>query len=318
MINELRFATLISMVVIATGLCVAQDDSVDPPDFPVLTGPYLGQEPPGVTPELFAPEIMNAEHGYHSTVIFSPDLSEAFWSPMERGDCLVHSKVINGAWTSPKVVDFGIEMGVGDAAFSTDGSRLYFETFQPPKAGDTERERIWFVERKADGWSEPEPIDEVILAHPTHWTFSFAGNRNLYFTSEIEGVRGEQDIYVARFDGEKYLPPEDLGEAINSDGSDLAPCIAPDESYLIFTRNGRDTKKTDLYISFKKPDGSWTEAIDMGPEINTEHHDLCTSLTPDGKYLSFLSQREGKSKIYWMDAKIIEKLEADTPKRRKE
>ena len=261
-------------------------------------------------PELFAPKIMNAEHGYHSTVIFSPDLTEAFWSPMERGDCLMHSIMINGTWTSPQVIDFGIELGVGDAAFSTDGNRLYFQTFQPPKAGDIERERIWFIERNADGWSEPGPIDDVILAHPTHWTFSFARNRNLYFTSEIEGVRGEQDIYIARFDGEKYLPPEDLGEAINSDGIDLAPYIAPDESYLIFTRRGKDTKKTDLFISFKKLDGSWTNAVDMGPKINTEHHDLCASLTPDGKYLFFISQRERMNGIYWVDVKIIEELKS--------
>ena len=133
-------------------------------------------------------------------------------------------------------------------------------------------------------------------------------NGNLYFTSEIEGVRGEQDIYISRFDGEKYLAPEDLGEAINSDGKDLAPFIAPDESYLIFTRTGEDTKKTDLYISFIDPEGCWTNAIDMGEKINTEYHDLCTSVSPDGKYLFFLSQREGKYRIYWVDAKIIEDL----------
>lgn len=34
MINELRFATLISMAIITTGVCVAQDDSLDPPDYP--------------------------------------------------------------------------------------------------------------------------------------------------------------------------------------------------------------------------------------------------------------------------------------------
>jgi len=280
-------------------------------DFHNLTGPYFGQRPPGMLPELFAPKIFNAEHGYHFPVIFSPDLTEAFWKPMERGNYgFMYSKMGDGVWSPPRRIKFGMEMGLGDAAFSPDGNRLYFLSFHPPKAGDTERERIWFVERSANGWSEPEPIDEVILAHPTHWTFSFAKNRNLYFTSEIEGVRGEQDIYVARFDGEKYLPPEDLGEAINSDGIDLAPYIAPDESYLIFTRSGKDTKKTDLYISFKKLDGSWTKALDMGPEINTEYHDLVASVTPDGKYLFFLSQREGKYRIYWVDAKIIEEFRA--------
>jgi hypothetical protein len=29
------------------------------PDFPELNGPYLGQKPPGITPEVFAPEIIS-------------------------------------------------------------------------------------------------------------------------------------------------------------------------------------------------------------------------------------------------------------------
>jgi len=277
-------------------------------DGSVRRGPYLGQKPPGMTPELFAPQLLDAEHGYHTAVVFSPDLTEAVWSPMEIDGSLRYSKMVNGTWTSPQKVDFGLKMGVGDATFSPDGNRLYFLSFQPPKTGAEEKERIWFVERTGDGWSEPKLIDEVILAHPTHWTFSFAKNGNLYFTSEIEGVRGEQDIYLARFDGKKYLEPEDLGEAINSDGKDLAPFIAPDENYLIFTRIGKNTRKTDLYISFKNSDGGWTKAVDMGAAINTEHHDLCAAVTPDAKYLFFLSQRTGKCRIYWVDAGIIENL----------
>ncbi|MCJ8272850.1 MAG: hypothetical protein MJK04_26065, partial [Psychrosphaera sp.] len=32
-----------------------------PVEIPVLTGPYLGQKPPGSTPEIFAPGIVNTE-----------------------------------------------------------------------------------------------------------------------------------------------------------------------------------------------------------------------------------------------------------------
>lgn len=286
----------------------AQDIEIKSKNTMILTGDYLGQKTPGVTPELFAPEIMNAEAGYHSPIIFSPNLTEAFWSPSDKMPCMMHSKRIDGIWSTPENIDFGLKMGAGDPAFSHNGEKLYFLSFQPPKAMDTERERIWFVDRRNDGWSEPKPIDEIILRHPTHWTFSFAANGNLYFTSEINGVRGEQDIYLARFDGEKYLEPVDLGEMINTDGKELAPCIAPDESFIVFTRVGDGTKKADLYISFKKNDGTWTKAIEMGSSINTEKNDLCASLSPDGKYLFFISQKEGLSRIYWVSSKIIEEI----------
>jgi len=33
-------------------------------DFPILKGPYLGQKPPGMTPEIFAPGIISLEGRY--------------------------------------------------------------------------------------------------------------------------------------------------------------------------------------------------------------------------------------------------------------
>ena len=278
-------------------------------EFPVLQGPYLGQDPPGPTPELFAPDIMDAPVGYHSTLAFSPDLSEAYWSPMEREHSLVFSRMVDGRWTVPQVEDFGFERGVGDAAFYPGGDRLYFLSFQPPVPGAPEKERIWFAERAEDGWTKPRLIDDIILAHPVHWVFSFAQNGNLYFTSEMEGVRGGQDIYVARFNGETYLPPEDIGNAINGDGLDMAPFVAPDESYLIFTRSDKDTRKSDIFISFKDSNGAWMKAVSMGDEINSEANELCASVTPEGRYLFFVSQKNGlMNKIYWVDAQIIESL----------
>jgi hypothetical protein len=290
-------------VLLATGSLHAKE-SLD--EFPVLEGRYFGQEPPGSTPELFAPEIMNAKIGYHTTIIFSPDLSEAYWSPMEREHCLMFSRIIDGQWTTPERINFGFEEGVGDAALFPSKNRLYFLSFHSPFTRAPKRERIWYVERTEDGWTGPKLIDDIVVAHPTHWTFSFAENGNLYFTSEMKGVRGEQDIYIARFDGAKYLPPEDAGEFINSDGMDMAPFVAPDESYLIFTRSGIGTGKSDIYISFRDSAGNWTEAQSMGEEINSDAHELCASVSPDGKYLFFVSQKDDlMNKIYWVDAKYL-------------
>ena len=299
---------LLLLIVAISFIPIVLNSQTNQKDFPVLKGPYLGQKPPGITPELFAPEIMNAELGYHSTIVFSPDMTEAFWSPMEIVSIMMHSKTINGIWSPPEKVNFGLKMGAREPAFSSNGKRLYFQSFQPPKPGDTEQERIWFVDRINEGWSEPKLIDKVILKHPSYWTFSFAANGNLYFTSGKSSVRGERDIYLARFDGNKYLDPMNLGEMINSDGKDLAPCVAPDESYIVFTRVGKNTRKADLYVSFKKNDGSWTKAIEMGSEINTIYNNLCASLSPDGKYLFYLSQRDGWNRMFWVSTKVIEKL----------
>jgi hypothetical protein len=275
-------------------------------EFPALACPYLGQELPGNTPVLFAPAILNSRQGYHSSIVFSPDLREAVWCPMrEQGGGLFMAKMSEGKWQAPLESDFGMAAGVLDPIFSVDGNKLFFLSFQPDQPGGSQREKIWFVERTPGGWSQPRLIDEVVQSHPTHWTFSLARNGNLYFTSEISG---EQDIYVARFDGRKYLAPENLGAAVNGGGKNFAPFIAPDEGYLIFARLGAETQKADLYITYKMLDGSWSRARDMGPRVNSAGHDLAPYVSPDGLYLFFVSQRERRNGIYWLKADIIHEL----------
>ena len=82
-------------------------------------------------------------------------------------------------------------------------------------------------------------MQDEITAHPIHWSFSVALNNNVYFGSQASGVRGRTDIYVAKFDGEKYAAPEDMGTAINSDGDDVF-CFAIDASVRYTDDDGID------------------------------------------------------------------------------
>ena len=80
------------------------------------------------------------------------------------------------------------------------------------------------------------------------------------------------------------------------------PFIASDGSYLLFSRN------YNLYISYRDEDGKWSEPLSLGRPINSPSIDICPMVTPDGKYLFFLSQRGGESHIWWVDAGFIKKL----------
>jgi hypothetical protein len=65
----------VSAFVVLAPLVVAQGDG-----FPVLEGSYLGQKPPGTTPEVFAPGIISVQENFeHSAAVFSPDGSEVYW-----------------------------------------------------------------------------------------------------------------------------------------------------------------------------------------------------------------------------------------------
>ena len=278
----------------------------------IYTGmsPYFGQELPGPKPELFAPEIFNHTEGYHSPVVFSNDLTEAFWSPMDRDHSLLYSELSDGVWSKPVALSFGLSRGIGDPFFWRDGTRLYFLSYEPPHGSSgPERERLWYTQQVNGEWEKPVCLDPLLARHPTHWKGSASDQGTLFFTSEINVDVSGQDIYYALFRDGHLTSPQAIGNSVNTNGWEFGPCIAPDESFLIFTRRDNITRKTDLYISFKSGEGGWSTAVELSPGINSDENDLCPSLSPDGKYMFFLSTREGNSRIYWVEiAGIIESL----------
>lgn len=280
--------------------------------FPELRGPYLGQSPPQTGVEVFAPGILKPDNGFHSSVVFSSAGDEACWTEMSAGRTFC-SKNVDGRWTPPELLPFDPEFGVREPMFALGDRRLYFLSRRPTEYDPVNRERIWYVKQTPSGWSIPQVINEKVAAHPTHWQFSFTATGDLYFTSEIEGVRGEQDIYVARWHNGSFSAPKSVGDRVNSDHREFCPFVAPDESYLIFSRSVPEERgRSDLFISFLDDDGSWSEAVNMGEPINSKHNEVSPVVTPDGKYLVFLRVSGEVNDVYWTSTEIIERLRRET------
>jgi ankyrin repeat protein len=291
-------------------LLAASGASRDPLEFPTLEGAYLGQRPPGDTPEVFALGIVSSIWGLHSSVAFSPDGSTALWTPMVvRPGAIYSTGVIymitreNNRWTAPRIAPFSGKFDDDVPFFAPDGKKLYFISNCPlpgnPRSG---KERIWVMDKIPNGWSEPKPIDSAVNDRQLHWQFSVDPRGSIYFsTSSPEGF-GRGDIYVSLLDRGAYTAPKNLGPAVNTEKEEATPFIAPDGSYLIFQRS------LDLYISYSQEDGTWTAAQSLGAPINTPGNELCPLVSPDGKYLFFISTRGGKNQVFWVDAGFIERL----------
>jgi len=263
---------------------------------------FLGEVAPGDTAILFAPDKLNNPEGYHSALIITSDYREVYFSPMTRyGE--IHKIVdFENSNVSEKLV-FPKLCDAGDPILSPDNKRLYFLSFQPLEKDSLYRERIWYSEIKDGYLLEPKVVDERVYDHPTHWQLSVASNYNLYFTSEIESDEN-QDIYLSKYIDGKYQEPIKLPEVINTEYRELCPYISPNEKYLIFARSDNTTEKMDLFISYKE-DNKWQMANRLPNSINSKGNDLCPVLTPDEKYLFFISTRDGLSKIYWVNANFL-------------
>lgn len=292
-------------------LLVSKSADTSDAKFPLLQGDYLGQKPPADKPEIFAPGIISSIWGLHSTAVFSPDGKEVYWAPMmefpgelySRGGLLIMKRV-NGRWTAPTWASFSGPNGQDDVPFfSEDGQRIYFLSRRLlPGESQTGAEKIWYADRAAGGWSEPKPLDPNVNSVDKHWEFSLDRKGSVYFAGQGADSRGLGDIYVSRHVDGKYQKPVNVGEPINSSGQETTPFIAPNGSYLVFSR------QYDLWVSFRGEGGAWAEPVNLGPEVNSPSIELCPIVTADGKYLFFLSQRGGESHAYWVRADVIEKL----------
>jgi hypothetical protein len=288
--------------------------STEPRRFPVLEGPYMGQSPPaaGAEPAAFAVDIVSTHRFQHGTIAFSPDGTEAYWSTElalpDSGysyGAIAFSHIVDGRWTEPATAPFS-QVGQGDDVpiFAPDGERLYFLSTRPTSAEEGgQAERIWYVERGTQGWSDPQIIEGGPNTLDLHWSFSVAADGSIY-------TPGDGDIHVSRLVDGVYQAPENLGAPVNSETGEGMPYIAPDESYLIFQRSRHEENfgYLDLWISFRDDSGGWTVPINFGPPVSTEDYEICPLMSPDGKYLFFNSSRAGNDDNYWVEASFIEEL----------
>jgi len=281
--------------------------SSPPDDRPKLSGPYLGQKPPGLTPEIFAPGIVSRE-GDQGRLFIAADGSEIiYWErePINGKMRIISIRNAGGAWSEPAVLPFSEEYINNEPCLSPDGKKLFFVSNRP-RTGRGEGEKlpdIWMVEKVDGGWGEPrnigDPVNRIDIVVQPFYTV----DDKLYFGGE-KADGSSRGIYISRYAGGGFSEPEKLDEGIFG-GQVSGPCVSLDNRTLIVhSRKEGGFGGWDLYASFKDESGSWGELVNMGNAINTEASEAGASFSPDGRYLFF--SRAGD--IDWVSTKILEDL----------
>ncbi|UCE40422.1 MAG: PD40 domain-containing protein [Candidatus Aminicenantes bacterium] len=295
-------------------------------DFPVFKGPYLGQASPGSKPQLFMPGLVSTNYIDHC-IGFLREGRVCVFSIWEKGTFYMYEK--DGRWTQPEKVPWQNEQGTTDFTAAPDGNTIYFQSRRPTSPNDNNHQErnIWKVEWTGNDWIEPIPLpspantEEYSEAYP-----SVTPDGSMYYFTGSRLDSGIGDIYRSRFVDGKYLEAERLPAPINSYYYEVDPFVAPDGSYLLF---GSDRPGgyglMDLYISFRREDGSWTNPFNTGSELNPFCMPTRMSVTPDGKYFFFPSRQDtdvpkgedfvssniekwGDYDIYWVGTSFIDDL----------
>jgi hypothetical protein len=274
---------------------------------------YLGQKPPGDEPEVFAAGLVSRATHEHSSPAFAPDGMEVYWSFFEnQKQTIVFSRLERGKWTGPSVAPFSGTYSDGGPCFTRDGRRLYFYSERPlPGAPGVLRDDLWYVERRGAGWSEPANAGISDLSGREKWIYSpsVADNGNVYVAGRLGGGHG---LYVLRAKGGRLSAPVALPDQINSgyDRFNWTPFIAPDESYLLFSSKRSDSHGfNDLYVSFRRADGSWSRPVNLGEKVNGGGQMRFPVVSRDGRFLFFTGPNPpSRDDVYWVDAGLIERL----------
>ena len=257
---------------------------------PTIEGPYLGQRPPGLVPELFAPDIIQTEHR-EAEAAFTPDLKEFYFR--RRGGEYKNNTLVVIQYKDNRWTESVVPPRAGEPFISPDGKVLYL--------GSKYRERT------NSGWSEVKSLGPMFDRKDFGIMRLSASAKGTYV---FDDYKSNDIIRISTVKDGKRQAPIKMDSVVNTGKWTAHPFIAPDESYLIWdSERESGYGNSDLYIRFRQKDGSWGAAINLGDKINTGFAEAYGSVSPDGKYFFFHRSFGGDTgDIFWVDAQIIETL----------
>jgi Tol biopolymer transport system component len=295
---KIVLTTLFLLAILFNLLSAQQETSY----IPNLTGPYLGQKPPGLTPEVFAPGIISTEANEIACSL-SPDGKEIFFTrmnPEKKRNFIMVSIWDEKGWRNPEIAPKAGEYEGMEPYVSPDGKKLFFQTWRPVPGADKPGMDIWMCEKTDKGWGDPIHLENPF--NPGKSMYISMANSGTIYTTDITGGMGTGNIVYSTLKEGKYQDFVKLPESINMTGREIYPCVSPDESFILFTRANED-RTASLFVSFRKSDGSWDEPKKIELGLPTA---VMSRLSPDGKYLFFTSAGGPmKGEIYWVDAGVI-------------
>ena len=256
------------------------------------------------SPKNLGDSINSAALEYYPSVTI--DGSKMIFTRRQNNDeDFYESNFIDGKWSNAKPVGGKINTNFNEGAqnISQDGEWLIFAGCNYPE-GQGSCDLYIAYKTKNGGWTTPENLGPQV--NTDFWESSPSlspDKRDLYFASNRPGGYGGKDIWVThRSNSGKWSEPENLGPDVNTSGDEGCPFIHADNQTLYFNSTGLPGYgMTDLFVTRKKTDNSWSTPENLGYPINTIDDEGSLIVTSDGKtsyYASDGNDTRGGLDIY--------------------
>ena len=162
------------------------------------------------------------------------------------------------------------------------------------------RAKIYFTDINGKSFSKPKAFtynsDEYSCAHPS----LSADGTILFFSSDMPGSYGGQDIWMCKKNGDGWDKPVNLGFDINTTGDEVFPSVKKDGS-LYFSSNGLPGFGDLDIFTAKQVDGKWLLNRNEGLYLNSKADDFGITFINDsvGYFSSNREGGKGEDDIYY-------------------
>ncbi len=195
----------------------------------------------------------------------------------------------------------------GPVSITSDGNTMYYgsesfneKEFTKDKAKNAKFGKIYLYKatKQGDNWSNSKPLPFNNKEYDVRNPSISKDGKTLYFSSNMPGGFGGEDIWKVTVNGDEYGTPENLGAKVNTEANESFPFIT-DDNVLFFSSNGKqgfgglDVFKMDL--------NKGSEAMNVGEPVNTSKDDFAFTFNTTKKVGFFSSNRDGNDDIFKAD-----------------
>lgn len=193
----------------------------------------------------------------------------------------------------------------GPVSVTNDGNAVYYGTESFNESGEFIKDKkkrlkygkmfLYKAVKDGDKWTSGKPLSFNNKEYSVRNPAISKDGKTLYFSSDMLGGIGGEDIWKVSVDGDSYGTPVNLGNKINTEGDESFPYVT-DSNMLYYSSNGLqgfggfDVYRTDL------SKGDTPE--NLGQPVNTEKDDFSFTYNEAKKMAFFSSNRGGDDNIY--------------------
>ncbi|MCL5990720.1 MAG: hypothetical protein M1419_01280, partial [Bacteroidetes bacterium] len=178
---------------------------------------------------------------------------------------------------------------------SPDGKKLFFtRESHPENIGIQKKEDIWMSEVDSlENFREAVNLGSPINNDNNNFACSITPDGNSLLVGNIYLPNGlmKPGISISYFKGDKWTMPDSLKiKKFYTKSKSVTYCLASSGKVLLMSLEREDSYGgLDIYVSFHKQDGSWSEPINIGHGINTASDEVSPFIASDEKTLYFSS-----------------------------